>query len=79
MQVRALIERVFSRQAAVRDGDLTSPGHTELLADDVAVRLGGARRDAKSVADFLVRAAGGDESDDFALAGGELRPRLSHE
>ena len=42
--------------------------HAELLAQDIAVRLCGARRDAEPFADLFVRAAERDQDDDLQLA-----------
>jgi hypothetical protein len=55
---------------------LTPSGHAELLTKDVGVRLGGARGNAKALADLLVRAPCGDELDDLALPLGYVRKRV---
>jgi hypothetical protein len=66
-------KRVFARQEAVRDGDLPSPRHPQFLPQHVAVSLRRPCRDAETLSDFLVRAAGRNQLDDLALSLGEAR------
>src|SRR5262245_30131177 len=64
---------VFARQEPEGDRDLTPARDAELLAEDVAVRLGGPGGDPEPCSDLFVRAPGCDESDDLALALGDRR------
>ena len=69
-------ERVVAGQQSVGDRNLPASGHSELLAQDVAMRLRGAGRDAQTLADLVVREPGGDQLDHFALAIGDLQVPL---
>ena len=75
-------EGIPPRQRPVRDRDLTSSGHTELLPQRVAMRLRRPWRDAQVLADLRVRASGCDQLDDLPLTLGDLRRcvrrRLNH-
>jgi hypothetical protein len=62
-----VLERIVSCRLAVRRGNLTSPAHSELHAQDVGMSLSSPRRDAQLFGDFQVRTAGCDEADDLAL------------
>src|SRR6266566_10030393 len=53
-------ERVVAGYRPVRHGDLPASSNTELLAEDVRVRLRRSGGDAKPLADFVIRAPGGD-------------------
>ena len=66
-------KRVLAGQKAVGDRDLSASRDAKLLAKDVAMRLRGSRRDAESLADFLVRIASSDKFDDLALPLGDAR------
>lgn len=63
----ALGKRVFTREEPVGDRDLSAPGDAKFLSKHVAMRLRRSRRDAESLANFLIRAPSGDEFDDLAL------------
>jgi hypothetical protein len=67
--------RGFAREGRrpVRHRDLAASGDTELLAEDVRVSLRRSRGDAKALADFVVRAPGGDQLDDLPLPLGDRR------
>lgn len=75
-------KRVFACQEAVRDGDLPSARHPQFLPQHVTVSLRRACRDAETLSDFLVRAAGRNQLDDLALslgqAGRDLGQDLVH-
>src|SRR5215213_7941621 len=64
---QASCEWVVACQQAVGDRDLTPAVDAELLTQDVAMRLRGARRDAERVADLLVRQSLRDQFDHLTL------------
>ena len=64
-------ERVVAGYGSVRHWDLPASGDTELLPQDVRMGLRRSRGDAQALADFVVRAPGGDELDDLALPLGD--------
>src|SRR6266566_2204947 len=66
-------ERVVAGYRPVRDRDLPASGNTELLAEDVRVSLRRSRGNAKALADFVIRAPGGDQLDDLPLPLGDRR------
>ena len=63
----ASCERVVAGQQPIRDGDVTPPGHTEHLPEDVAISLRRPRRDAQPLADLVVRETLCYQLDDLAL------------
>ena len=69
--LQSLSQRVFTRQQPESDRNLPSPGHPELLAEDVAVRLRRSWRDAEHEPHFLVGEALGDQLHHFPLPGGD--------
>jgi len=68
----AFQERVFAREQAEGDWNLSASSDTELLAQDVTVRLGRPRRDAQTLANLLVREPCGDQLDYLSLPLGQL-------
>jgi len=58
-----LRERIVAGDLAVRVRDLPSPRNTELLPQDVAMRLRRPWRDAEALSNLFVRAAGRDQLD----------------
>src|SRR5918911_2185727 len=81
-RAEALREGIHAGEESIRDGDLAPAGDAELLAQDVRMRLHGARSDAELLRDLLVREALRDELDDLPLAArerrGPLPQRLRH-
>jgi hypothetical protein len=71
-RAEASIERVVTREQPVGRRDLATPRDTELLAEDICVRLRRPRRDAEAVTDLLVRATRRDQRDYFALSSREF-------
>src|SRR4029453_204559 len=70
-RAEVLCERVLARQSSVGGGDLASARHSELLPEDVAMRLRSARGDAQPFADLFVGAARCDQRDHLQLAFGQ--------
>jgi hypothetical protein len=66
-------ERVVAGNRPVRHWDLAASGDTELLTEDVRVSFRRSRGDAKALADFVIRAPGGDQLDDLPLPLGDRR------
>ena len=60
-------ERVVPGQRPIRHGDLTPPGHPELLPQSVGMSLRRSCRDAESRANLVVRTPRCDQRDDFPL------------
>jgi hypothetical protein len=60
-------EGVFARERPEGGWNLAPPRHAELLPQNIAMRLGGSRRDAEPFADLFVRAAERDQDDDLQL------------
>jgi hypothetical protein len=69
----ALRQGVTPCQESVGDWDLAAFRDSQLLAEDVAMRLDRSGGDAELPSDLLVRVAGGDELDDLDLTFGERR------
>jgi hypothetical protein len=70
-RLEASRERVVAGYGSVRHGDLPAACDSELLAQDIRMGLCRSRGDAKTLADLVVRAPGGDELDDLALPLGD--------
>jgi hypothetical protein len=75
----ALRERVLPCEQAVSDRNVTPSRHAQLLPQHVAVRLGGPRRDAETLADFFVGEARRDELNHFLLPRRECGNRLGQD
>jgi hypothetical protein len=76
-RLQASRERVIARECPVRHRNLASPGHTQLLPEDIRMGLRRSRRDAEALAYLLVGAPRGDELDDLALPLGDRGERVS--
>src|SRR5919201_2916951 len=74
-RLQASRQRVIAGQRAISDRDLPPSSHAELLTQHVRMSLRRTRGNAKPLADFHVRAAGGDELDDFDLSWSERGQR----
>src|SRR5262249_7858735 len=61
-------EGVAAGQFSVRERDLPPPRDTELLSQDIAMRLRCPWRDAKPLSNFLIGAACRDQLDDLFLS-----------
>jgi hypothetical protein len=72
-------ERVVAGQFSIRERDLSPPRDTELLAQDIAMRLRRPWRDAQPLSNFLIGAACRDQLDDLLLSRSQNgRARLQH-
>jgi hypothetical protein len=60
-------EGVLACEQLEGSGDLPPPWHSELLPENVAMRLHGSRRDAELDGDLVVRAPERDQLDNLAL------------
>ena len=83
LQVSPDGQRILAREQPEGDRDLAPTRHTELLAEDVAVRLGGPGGDPEPCSNLVVRAPGCDQGDDLPLTRGNrrrfpLRGQLDH-
>ena len=74
----ALRERIVAREAQIGDGYLPPARDAELLAQHVAMRLGGSWGDPEPLANLVVRAAGGDQHDHLTLPLGDRHLPLDH-
>jgi hypothetical protein len=70
-RLEASRERVVAGDRPVRHWDLPASCDPELLSEDVRVCFRRPRRNAKALADFVIRAPGGDELDDLPLPLGD--------
>src|SRR2546421_11187645 len=66
-RLEASRERIVAGQRPIRHGDLAPPRDSELLAQDVGMRLGCSRGNAKALSNFVVGASRRDEFNDLAL------------
>src|SRR5688572_10408408 len=74
----ALRERIVAREGEIGDGYLPPARDAELLAQHVAMCLGGSWGDPEPLADLVVRAAGGDQHDHLTLPLGDRHLPLDH-
>ena len=70
---RLLRQGVFAREEAIGERDLPPALDAELLAEHVAVRLRGSRRDAERVAELVIGQPLGDQLDHLSLPVGDQR------
>lgn len=72
-RLEASCERVVTGDGSVRHGDLSPPGDTQLLAQNVRMSLRRSRGNTEPLADFVVRATCGDQLDHLTLPLGDRR------